>query len=53
MEGFGEIKGGKHVDIRFGISQSVTVVLYLEDSHKAKQAREVLDEIKSAMLFDF
>ena len=53
IEGFGEIKTGKHSEIRMGISQTLTVVLYLEDSQRAKQAREVLDEIKSAMLFEF
>ena len=36
IEGFGEVKPGKHVEIRTGISQGLTVVLYLEDAQRAK-----------------
>jgi hypothetical protein len=53
LEGFGEVKPGKHIEIRTGVSQGLTVVLYLEDTQRAKQARDILEEIKLALLFEF
>jgi vacuolar protein sorting-associated protein 13A/C len=51
LNGFGEIKSGKHLKTESN-GQTQTVVIYLEDSQQAKQAADCIEEIKTALLFE-
>lgn len=57
LNGFGEIKAGgkKYLDVKTtaAIAGGQTIVLYLEDEQKARQARELLEDIKTTLLFEF